>query len=136
VKPAVALQEEDWVKVHPAPAGVTGDERLRQTMLVDAMLPAAGRISGEFAAEAGAEVKALIEIGGRTVLQRTLETLRATDRIGKIVVIGPEEVTSHPAAQGADALLSEGGPTAAGQHLPRAGVAARGERWPSRRGGS
>lgn len=78
-------------------------------MSIDAILPAAGRISGEFAAEAGADVKALIEIGGRTVLERTLSTLRASGRIGRIVVIGPEAVSMHPASQMADAVLSEGG---------------------------
>jgi len=76
---------------------------------VDAILPAAGRISGDFAAEAGAGVKALIELGGRTVLERTIAALRATGRIGRIVVIGPEEVTAHPAARAADAALPEGG---------------------------
>ncbi len=78
-------------------------------MIVDAVLPAAGRISGDFAAEAGAGVKALIEIGGCTVLERTLSTLRASGRVGRIVVIGPDEVSGHPASQSADAVLSEGG---------------------------
>ncbi len=78
-------------------------------MTLDAILPAAGRISGGFAKEAGAEIKALIEIGGRTVLERTIETLRATGRIGRIVVITAEEFAAHPAARLADAVLPEGG---------------------------
>jgi molybdopterin-guanine dinucleotide biosynthesis protein A len=76
---------------------------------VDAILPAGGRISGDFAAEAGAEVKALISLNGRTVLERTIAALRGTGRVGRIVVIGPEEVSAHPAAQVADAALPEGG---------------------------
>ena len=78
-------------------------------MTIDAVLPAAGRIKDDFAAEVGTELKALIQIGSRTVLQRTIDTLRATGRVGRIVVVGPEEVGAHPAAQSADAVLPEGG---------------------------
>lgn len=78
-------------------------------MNVDAILPAGGRISGEFALEAGAEVKALIPIDGRTMLERTLDTLRATGRIERVILIGPGEVAEHPAARLADAVLPEGG---------------------------
>ncbi len=84
-----------------------GAERREQPTMVDAVLPAGGRISGAFAAEAGAEVKALIPLHGRTVLERTLTTLRATPRVHRLVVIGPEEVQAHPAAQAADAVLPE-----------------------------
>ena len=72
---------------------------------LDAILPAAGRISGDFAVEAGTEIKALIPLGGRTVLERTLETLRVTGRVGRVVVIGPGEVASHPGARAAEVVL-------------------------------
>lgn len=75
-------------------------------MRVNAILPAAGRISGDFAAEAGVELKALIELSGKTLLEHTIATLRATDCVDRIVVIGPEELT--PAARGADIILPEG----------------------------
>ena len=75
---------------------------------LDAILPAGGRISGEFASEAGAEVKALISLGGQTVLERTIATLRATPGVERIVVIGPREVAEHPASSAADATLPEG----------------------------
>jgi CTP:molybdopterin cytidylyltransferase MocA len=78
---------------------------------VDAILPAGGRITGAFAREAGEEIKALISFGGRTILERTVDALRATGRIGRIVVIGPDAIASHPAACGADAVLPEGGPS-------------------------
>jgi MFS family permease/GTP:adenosylcobinamide-phosphate guanylyltransferase len=78
---------------------------------VDVVLPAGGRIAGDFAAEAGAELKALIPLGGRTVLERMLAALRATGRVGRIVIVGPSEVASHPAARAADAVLPEGGTT-------------------------
>jgi len=77
-------------------------------MQVDAILPAGGRISGAFAAEAGAEIKALIELGGRTVLERTLAALRATGRVLRVVVIGPAEVAAHPGARAADVVLPAG----------------------------
>jgi molybdopterin-guanine dinucleotide biosynthesis protein A len=77
-------------------------------MQVDAILPAGGRIRGAFAAEAGAEVKALIELGGRTVLERTVAALRVTGRVLRIVVIGPAEVAAHPAARAADVVLPAG----------------------------
>ena len=77
--------------------------------MIDVILPAGGRISGEFAAEAGVDVKALIEIGGRTVLQRPLDALRATGQIRRAIVIGPDEIADHSCAKSADAVLPEGG---------------------------
>ena len=53
-------------------------------------------------------MKALIQLGGRTVLERTLAVLQATDRVGRIVVVGPPEVAEHPSARRANAVLPEG----------------------------
>lgn len=75
---------------------------------LDVVLPAGGRIEGEFAAAAGAEVKALVELGGECVLEHTLRALREVPRVGRMVVVGPEEVRSHPCSQLADAVLPEG----------------------------
>ena len=75
---------------------------------VDAILPAGGRIAGAFAAEVGTEVKALISLGRRTILEHTLEVLRATGRVGRVVVIGPAELEKHPATRAVDAVLLEG----------------------------
>ncbi|UCH36082.1 MAG: nucleotidyltransferase family protein [Armatimonadota bacterium] len=80
-------------------------------MAIDAILPAGGRIHGGFAEEAGTEIKALIPLHGRTLLERILAALRDTGRAGRIVVIGPDEVAAHPAGRGADAVLAEGGPS-------------------------
>lgn len=77
-------------------------------MKLDAILPAGGRLSGDFAAEAGVEVKALISFEGRTVLERTLSVLRATGAIERTVVVGPDEVISHEAVGLADQALAEG----------------------------
>jgi len=76
-------------------------------MGVDVILPAGGRITGEFAAEAGAEVKALIPLGGQTVLERMLATLGEAGCVERTVVIGPEEIAAHPAARAADTVLPE-----------------------------
>jgi molybdopterin-guanine dinucleotide biosynthesis protein A len=77
------------------------------TNSVDAVLPAGGRIAGQFAVEAAAEVKALISLGGRTVLERAICALRGSAYVEHIVVVGPERLCGHPAARGADAVLPE-----------------------------
>ena len=77
--------------------------------LADAVLPAGGRIDGEFARIAGAEIKALIPVQGETVLRRTIRVLRETGRVGKIAVVGPEEALAEARDAGADAALPEGG---------------------------
>lgn len=78
-------------------------------MNLDVILPAGGRISGEFAAETGVSAKALISIHGATVLERTLDAVRETGRVRRAVVIGPREVADHPSSRSADAMLPEGG---------------------------
>ncbi len=77
--------------------------------MLDAILPAGGRLKGGFADEAGTHVKALISFDGRTILERTLAALRETGRVRRIVVVGPEEVAAHPAAGAADAVLPDTG---------------------------
>jgi molybdopterin-guanine dinucleotide biosynthesis protein A len=77
-------------------------------MNVDVILPAGGRISGEFAREAGAEIKALMTLDGKTVIEHTLETLRRMECVERVIVIGPRELADHPACRLADAVLPEG----------------------------
>lgn len=81
---------------------------MKEATTYDVILPAAGRISGEFAAETGTEVKALIELAGQTVIERTLEAVRATGRVARVVVVGPAELTGHPSVRSADVVLPEG----------------------------
>lgn len=73
---------------------------------VDVVIPAGGRLEDDFAREAGASVKALISLGGQTILARTVSALRESGRVEKIVVVGPDEV--REAAAGADEVLGEG----------------------------
>ena len=75
---------------------------------IDAVLPAGGRIGGAFADVTGVGIKALMEIDGQTILRRTIDVLRATGRIGRIVVVGPEQALSEARECGADAAVEEG----------------------------
>jgi molybdopterin-guanine dinucleotide biosynthesis protein A len=74
-------------------------------MKIDAVLPAGGRIAGELARDLGTDVKALLRFGPDTVLERTLKTLRATGRVGRIAVVGPREIS--PYVNLADVALPE-----------------------------
>ncbi len=73
---------------------------------IDVILPAGGRIVGEFAQETGIEIKARLPVGTQTILGRSIATLREMSCIGRIVVIGPDEL--KPEATSADALIPEG----------------------------
>ncbi len=77
--------------------------------MIDVLLPAGGRIDGEFAEDVGVNVKALIEIDGLTVLERTMDALRSTGIVRRVIVVGPEEIAKHHCAELADAVLPEGG---------------------------
>lgn len=81
-----------------------------KTSSVDVILPAGGRIAGEFAQHANTTIKALIRLGGgETILSQTIAALRASGRTGRIVVVGPAgDAGLQAAASGADALLPEG----------------------------
>jgi GTP:adenosylcobinamide-phosphate guanylyltransferase len=77
-------------------------------MKLDAILPAGGRVSTHFAEEAQAYIKALITIGGETLLGWSLNALRGAGLVNRIVVIGPDEINCHSAAKLADCVLPEG----------------------------
>ena len=83
-------------------------EKNNSDALIDVVLPAGGRIAGEFARVSGQEIKALIALKNKTVLRHTIEILRDTGRIGKIVTVGPEETQAEARNAGADAALPEG----------------------------
>jgi CTP:molybdopterin cytidylyltransferase MocA len=78
------------------------------TAPVDVVLPAGGRISGAFAQAAGAEIKALITLNGQTILRSAIEAFRNSGRVGRIVVIGPEEALCEARASGAEGAVTEG----------------------------
>ncbi len=74
----------------------------------DAILPAGGRIDPEFAAKVGTESKALIQFGDQTILSRTLQCLKDTGRFDRMVLIGPDELTSSSSAALATHRVKEG----------------------------
>ena len=76
--------------------------------LCDVVLPAGGRISGDFAQAAGTEIKALIRFEEETILRRTIRALRASECVGRIAVVGPKEVLTEARESGADLTLPEG----------------------------
>ena len=61
---------------------------------VDAVVLAGGRISGAFARAAGTRVKALAPVGGAPLLSRLAAALRETPELGRVLVVGPEELRS------------------------------------------
>ncbi len=74
---------------------------------IDAVLPAGGRVNAEFASAAGNDIKALIQIGGSSILERTIRALRASKCIGRIVVVGPDQVKAISTNAGGDSVLAE-----------------------------
>jgi GTP:adenosylcobinamide-phosphate guanylyltransferase len=74
--------------------------------MFDAILPAGGTIPPDFAQQVGTSNKALIQFEGRTILERVIDALRASGRVRRIAVIGPEEV--RPASSNADLVLQQG----------------------------
>jgi CTP:molybdopterin cytidylyltransferase MocA len=68
---------------------------------MDAIVTAGGRLKGKFATLAGQEIKALLEINGRTLLERTIRALEQSQSVGRIVVVGPPEVQKPAEAAGA-----------------------------------
>jgi len=56
----------------------------------------------------GAPNKAFVEIAGKTLLQRTLEPLRASAAIDRIIVVAPGTALGHPALALADEVRPDG----------------------------
>jgi GTP:adenosylcobinamide-phosphate guanylyltransferase len=76
---------------------------------MDAVVTAGGRLTGAFAAETGVQIKALIEIAGRTLLERTVSALAGSERVDRIAVVGPQEVREVAEAAGATHYVPEEG---------------------------
>lgn len=70
---------------------------------LDVVIPAGGELDPDFARVVGTKSKALITIEGLTVLHRTIEALRGSSRIRRIVVVGSQEVLNHSDVKLADA---------------------------------
>lgn len=77
---------------------------------LDVVIPAGGKLDAEFSRVVGVQSKALIPFQGRSMIGNTIEALRSSPSIGRIVVVAPQEVLDHPDAKLADATgLAVGG---------------------------
>ena len=70
----------------------------------DALVTAAGRLKPAEAQRYGTDIKALVRIGGATLLEILISALRQTPQIGRIVVVGP---SAARAGAGADVWIDE-----------------------------
>ena len=77
-------------------------------MTFDAILPAGGYIDDEFAGKVGTHCKALIRFGDQTILERTIQALRETGRVNRIVLSGTPEVLSSESAKLATKAVKAG----------------------------
>lgn len=80
---------------------------------LDVVIPAGGIVEEEFARVIGSDSKALVKYDEVTVLRRTIEALRASPIIGRIVVVGSPTVMKSDDVQLADIALpaTGSGPT-------------------------
>jgi GTP:adenosylcobinamide-phosphate guanylyltransferase len=69
---------------------------------VTALVMAGGRIGGEYARVGGTQVKALVRIAGRAMLESTLDALRSANRVARTIVVGPGDVRDAAMAFGAE----------------------------------
>ncbi len=60
--------------------------------MVDVIIPAGGRIPAHFVRLVGTDCKPLIKFNDRTVLSTTIEALKASGIVNRIVVVGPQKV--------------------------------------------
>jgi len=75
---------------------------------IDAVVLAGGAPDEVSALAPGAPNKAFVPIAGRTLVARTIEGLRATPEIGRIVVVAPSGSFASPALQAADERRAAG----------------------------
>ncbi len=59
---------------------------------LDAILPAGGRLDPELAAKVGTDVKALITIDGKTLLEHVFDAIQSSGAVRRTVLIGGPEV--------------------------------------------
>jgi len=75
---------------------------------LDAVVLAGGAPDAVAALEPGAPNKAFVRVGGIPLVTRTLEGLRASSRIDRIVVVAPPSAAAHPALAGASEVRGDG----------------------------
>jgi molybdopterin-guanine dinucleotide biosynthesis protein A len=65
--------------------------------VIDALITAGGRLTPSDARAYGTDIKALVRIGGRTVLDAIVGALRGVSAVGRIVVVGPRDAAASAA---------------------------------------
>ena len=60
----------------------------------DVVILAAGRLRPHDAALAGVELKALLNVGGTTLLRRIVAAVKASRAVSRVIVVGPRELRS------------------------------------------
>ncbi|MEQ1935052.1 MAG: nucleotidyltransferase family protein [Fimbriimonadaceae bacterium] len=75
---------------------------------IDVVIPAGGKITDEFARVAGVSSKALIKYEDVSVLKRTIQALRGSRNVGRIVIVGNADVLAAEEADLVDAALPAG----------------------------
>ena len=76
---------------------------------MDAVVTAGGRLKGALAEATGQEIKALVSLGGRTLLERSVSALVGSGSVGRVAVVGPPEVRQVAEAAGAEVYVPEEG---------------------------
>jgi hypothetical protein len=74
-------------------------------MRYNAFITAGGLLTGTLKETAGTSVKALIKIGGFSMLERAVRALRESELIDKIALIAPREVEELPDRHGVDTFI-------------------------------
>jgi len=72
---------------------------------IDVIIPAGGTIDADFSRVVGTDSKALIKFNDKSVLKRTIETLRATPNVGRILVVGSPTVMESSDIELADKAI-------------------------------
>lgn len=76
---------------------------------IDVVIPAGGQTKEDFERVTGVRRKPLVKFNDKTVIRSTIEALKGSPRVGRIVIVGADEVIDHPDCVLADARLPDKG---------------------------
>ncbi len=76
---------------------------------LDVVIPAGGQMEEDFVRVTGVRHKPLVKFNDKTVIRSTIEALKGSAQVGRIVVVGADAVIDHPDCVLADARLPEKG---------------------------
>jgi molybdopterin-guanine dinucleotide biosynthesis protein A len=76
---------------------------------VNAIILAGGKLPHAFAELVGTDIKGLIDLAGRTSLERVVDALRATAGVQRLVLVADKAAfVHHPVAENLDGIIDEG----------------------------